>query len=343
MLKTVQAGRGLAALAVCAFHLSIGLGDARYLGYRVFDTYTWRGNLGVDFFFVLSGFIIMFAHNKDINQPGKWKQYITKRFVRVFPIYWLYTIGYSVLVLAGFSQVATVPDTVVQWISTFSLIRLENFATPLGPAWTLFHEIGFYIVFSVLIFSRKWGVALIAAWMATILYFFHFNTVAERSAFSTYFSAYNLDFLIGIAAYFLWKRAKLIEGYFVLAVGILLLVATLIVESQGLVFEGYRFLYGLAFGGILAGMVIWESTKTNIYLPLATLIGNASYTIYLTHEPVQGVLMKAFMKLNTHLGLSSAFLYCIILVLNVAVCCAVYKIVEVPVIEFCKRKFLKRA
>lgn len=54
-LYSLQQGRGLAAMAVVLFHLSIMMGLPRYFGRPLFSDYTWRGNLGVDFFFVLSG------------------------------------------------------------------------------------------------------------------------------------------------------------------------------------------------------------------------------------------------------------------------------------------------
>lgn len=95
-LKTLQQGRGLAAMAVAAFHLSLLLGDTRYLNDAVFLKFTQRGNLGVDFFFVLSGFIIVFAHYKDINHPARVSDYLLKRFTRLFPVYWLYTAFFAV-------------------------------------------------------------------------------------------------------------------------------------------------------------------------------------------------------------------------------------------------------
>ncbi len=342
MLKTLQIGRGLAALAVCAFHLSIGIGDTRYLGERVFDQYTWRGDLGVDFFFVLSGFIIMFAHNLDIDQPQKWKTYIAKRFIRVFPIYWLYTLIFTLLVLAGFGTAAKIPNTLIEWISTFSLIRLEKFTTPLQPAWTLFHEIGFYIVFSALIFSRKWGIAIFILWMSIIVYFFHYAAFDQKTPFSTYFSAYNLDFLIGIGAYYLWRRGKSIEGYIWLALGVICLITTLIYESKGFHHSTFPLLYGLAFGGILSGVTVLETKYDNINIPLATLIGNASYTIYLTHESVMGVVMKILIKLNKFLHLSPEILYFLILILTIIGGCILYKWIEVPIINFLRTRLLKR-
>ena len=59
---SIQLGRALVALAVAAFHLSITFSDPRYGGQAVLSEWTNRGNIGVDFFFVLSGFIILKAH-----------------------------------------------------------------------------------------------------------------------------------------------------------------------------------------------------------------------------------------------------------------------------------------
>ena len=70
MLRVLQAGRGLAAAGVAAFHLSMHMGVDRYGGVSVFTDFTRQGFRGVDFFFVLSGFIIFFAHFEDLGHPA---------------------------------------------------------------------------------------------------------------------------------------------------------------------------------------------------------------------------------------------------------------------------------
>lgn len=144
-LKSLQQGRGLAAMAVVAFHLSLLLGNSRYLNDPIFINFTHRGNLGVDFFFVLSGFIIVFAHHNDINRPERVSDYLLKRFTRLFPAYWLYTAIFCGLVALGFGSASIIPETLNNWISTLFLVRLDSFELPITPAWTLIHELALFM------------------------------------------------------------------------------------------------------------------------------------------------------------------------------------------------------
>ncbi len=47
------------------------------------------GHAGVDFFFVLSGFIILHVHAGDIGRPVRLGHYLQRRFTRVYPFYWV--------------------------------------------------------------------------------------------------------------------------------------------------------------------------------------------------------------------------------------------------------------
>jgi len=63
--------RGVAALTVVLYHATRGLSLPQYLGYIPFGNSLGFGHAGVDFFFVLSGFIIMHAHTADIGRPER--------------------------------------------------------------------------------------------------------------------------------------------------------------------------------------------------------------------------------------------------------------------------------
>ena len=76
--------RGLAVLPVVLLHVGVAvLPSSRLLGAVT------RGWYGVDLFFVLSGFIICHVHWNDIGRPEQVRSYFWKRFVRIYPTYWV--------------------------------------------------------------------------------------------------------------------------------------------------------------------------------------------------------------------------------------------------------------
>ena len=68
-LESIQVARGLAALAVVFYHASLLF--TQKAGLNIFSGIGKYGYMGVPFFFVLSGFIIGFAHYKDIGKKEK--------------------------------------------------------------------------------------------------------------------------------------------------------------------------------------------------------------------------------------------------------------------------------
>ncbi len=72
-IRPLQYGRGLAALFVCLFHYEGAMhhyADAAAWS-KYFDFIFRAGHSGVEFFFILSGFIIFHAHRRDFGQPGR--------------------------------------------------------------------------------------------------------------------------------------------------------------------------------------------------------------------------------------------------------------------------------
>src|SRR5579864_9480491 len=85
-LQSVRAFRGAAALLVLFFHAS-----SVSTFFLHSDFWSWLfffGYSGVDFFFVLSGFIIFLTHRADIGRSERLNAYLTKRFIRIYPVYW---------------------------------------------------------------------------------------------------------------------------------------------------------------------------------------------------------------------------------------------------------------
>jgi exopolysaccharide production protein ExoZ len=252
---------------------------------------TWRFNLGVDFFFVLSGFIITFAHEDDIGRPDRWRTYAAKRFMRVYPIYWIYTAALCALVLILPSTIVLPMDS-MSWISIATLVRGNDVGPPLTPAWTLFHEMAFYCIFSFLIINRTIGTAVLAAWSVVIFARFSY---AGGTPLLVWTSAYNLDFFVGIGAFMLFRRGARLCRIALIA-GITIILASYVAELNGYSLTVFPLLYALGFGGIITGLASIETKASNISIPILDLLGDASYSVYLLHMPLQGFFMKAFIR-----------------------------------------------
>lgn len=99
-IQSLQLFRGFAALAVVAHHTALSTGA--FVGALPEPLATWLGMgfLGVDFFFVLSGFIIMFAHMDDASTAASIKRYAFKRLTRIYPAYLPVGVGLIVLYVA---------------------------------------------------------------------------------------------------------------------------------------------------------------------------------------------------------------------------------------------------
>jgi exopolysaccharide production protein ExoZ len=341
MFLSLQTYRGLAAISVAAFHLSIAIGDERYLGYPVFDWFTWRMGLGVDFFFVLSGFIIVMAHEKDIGERSSLRNYCERRFARIYPIYWIYVGILCSLLALGFGSVAENPDTLAKWLSTIMLVRFENFIPPIAPAWTLFHEVAFYGVFSLLILRRKLGSAIFVGWQLVCLMLFQFPSPSERTPFATYFSAYNLEFAIGMLAYYIFSRRIMRVPLLWFGGSLALFSLTLLLDAKGHAVTIFPLLYALSFGGIILASVIVEADRPRLRVPILPFLGNASYSIYLTHEIAEGLMLRIAMKVNGIMPIDAYIIYIAALVGAVVAGCIAHIMIERPAIALTKRGFEK--
>ncbi len=332
-LRTLQVGRGLAALSVAAYHLTVLLSFPRYLGTGIFERWTARGYLGVDFFFVLSGFIIIYIHHGDVGRPAGFGPYAVKRLVRLYPIYWLYSTVLVILLALHVGEAAALPSGWRDWVSTYFLIRLTNANPPIGAAWTLFHEVFFYALFGLAILNRRLGLAVAAVLILATLWFFNYSDGDQRTPFNDYLSAWNLDFVLGIGAYFLIARIGALTARLLCLGGAVGFIALLWLDTSGVAFVAYPLLYALCFAALLSGCVHWEQSRaTAPSLWLLALLGDASYSLYLTHQIFESVFAKIVLKLAGGGAIDPHILYLVILGATAAAGCLVYLGIERPLL-----------
>lgn len=326
-LVTIQYLRGIAALMVVLHH-------ARNKQYWLFNplenyhAFAW----GVDIFFVISGFIMYFAARAE--QPF---EFAKKRIIRVVPLYWLATFC---LVGVGFIH---------QWTPTLesaqqlfkSLLFIPHFhpsnehiiAPYLVPGWTLNYEIFFYFIFFLgLIFKRQLLLPLLAI---TLLCFTGQYISSSNAVVLAYTNPIMLEFLCGV----LIANAYL-NGY--------------LKSSSSLMFlTGVFGLFSLSFfandAGILAGRIVFSTmivagalnlSKSIKFYPLWNLIGDASYSIYLTHTVISLQLVRAIWSRLDFTGWFQLLSYlCCSLIVSTVVGIIVYHYVEKPMIRWLRSRW----
>lgn len=150
-LQRIQILRFIAASAVVAFHAAEGFG-VRHPATHAFPLAKY-GYLGVDLFFVISGFII---HLVASSHEANWRLFLCRRVLRVVPLYWTCTIVmFALLTLLG----RGVPPSVSSLVSSLFFVAWTTRpgGTPLiYLGWSLEYEAFFYLLVAAgLAISKK--------------------------------------------------------------------------------------------------------------------------------------------------------------------------------------------
>lgn len=276
----IEAGRGIAALLVVLYHASRILHEPRFYGAMPFAGRVGNFNAGVDFFFVLSGFIIAWVHWRDIGQPGRIAGYARKRFLRIFPPYWGVLIPLTALYLLF--PAAGQPSQHDPLNIALSFVLLPNVVQPvLGVAWTLTHEMFFYVLFAAIIATGWRGFVILPLWALAIVV----GHLAGPLPFPLSFllSPFNLEFILGVAAAAALRQWTVPAPRLVMGVGIAMFILFLFMPH----IQADPLFGRLAFG-IPSVLFVLGSVEAERFRPfrlpaLFGALGAASYVIYLVH------------------------------------------------------------
>jgi exopolysaccharide production protein ExoZ len=335
-LSRVESGRGAAALAVLLFHSSA---STHYYYHR----YPLRGAFlfgysGIYFFFVLSGFLIALAHARDVGRPKAVGRYLLKRFIRIFPPYWVVFPP-----IAALYFITRAPAT----INSFTPLNLlsEFLLSPFGNqmhgimyvAWTLHLEVLFYLLFACLILNRTVGLALIGLWqllvLGTCLGLFSHPDFLSRAAISG-----NLGFLLGMLALLLFSSKFTIPARLVTTFGLLIFLTAgwLDVARQ----RPYIALYLFASFLLVLGLAKLDQISKTKAPKAATSLGVASYSIYLVHYPVISIVSKMIARLDRATRLPMEVYFVLVAMAALLVSLAFYRLVERPLLATLRERLL---
>jgi exopolysaccharide production protein ExoZ len=326
-LSGIEAARGIAAASVVLYHVARHIQKVHnaplYAGAFQF------GHAGVDLFFVISGFIILWVHYGDIGKPSSLRRYAARRFTRVMPTYWVALLLTILLHYAG-SHVLPSFETMF-WSGT---LLPSNHNLVVGVAWTLRFELLFYAIVGVLIWNRVCGLALLAGWL--ILVTFATVSGAEfRWLPNSIYSVFNLEFFMGMAVAYCLRHRSVPAPRTILTIGVLLFAAVAGAEDLRWLdgdADWARLAYGPAAALIVLGAA--EAGRRDLLLVPQWLqsLGSATYSIYLFQFVWIGLAWQAVLHLGLEQRLSDAALFLALAVPGVMGGMLMSRLVEQPLI-----------
>jgi peptidoglycan/LPS O-acetylase OafA/YrhL len=144
--------RGMAILGVVFYHefYSVGMGTKLSHWQHLLVLASWPGRMGVNLFFVLSGFLITGILLRSCDETNYYKRFYARRALRIFPIYFV-----LLLVLAGLGYPRSFLVLSLLYLS--NLVHLFGVVLAYGVLWSLAVEEHFYLIwpFMVRTLSRK--------------------------------------------------------------------------------------------------------------------------------------------------------------------------------------------
>ncbi|MEI4802972.1 acyltransferase [Bacillus sp. FJAT-51639] len=337
-LNLVQASRAIVPLLVLMFHMSFVADE--HFNYNFLNLTKLERVGGADYFFVLTGFMIFYVYFKDIGNKEKFRPFLIKRFIGIYPFYWIVTfivcvffffipIGY------GYSQ------SIKTILGSLSLFPWQE-EPIIYSAWSLRHNILFYLIFSCLILSKgKMFKYLIGLWIMLILFIYWKDIEVSNYLISFMFDKINLNFILGCCCAYISMNFPIKHGKLFVTLGILGYIFTWITVLYDLMKLDTNIMYAISAMFLILGLVSFDMNKKIRIPKIFNYLGNASFSIYLTHPPFLGLIAIIINKSGIHdlIGNLLSTLLCIVIAMIMG--CLAHSFIEKPLLVRMKSVFLK--
>jgi exopolysaccharide production protein ExoZ len=293
---TIQALRAVAALLVVFLHAFETWGERVDPGAPGVN---WdNGAAGVDIFFIISGFVMVISSRRLVDQADSWRIFLRHRIVRIVPLYWLLTTAkiVAVMVLGGVVLRTSLDFKSVAGSYLFLPVTdsAGHFRPVLPVGWTLTYEFLFYLFFAAALAIRVDVLCIVIPGLGLVAIAALIRT-ETWPAWTILFDTIVVEFVFGVAL------AKwTLQGFRLppAIAGILVLVGFVSILIAPMVSENTRVLtWGIPAFAIVAGAVSLEPFVATALQRWLLTLGDASYSIYLSHGfvlPALGLLFARF-------------------------------------------------
>jgi exopolysaccharide production protein ExoZ len=342
-LDSIQVLRGVAAVAVVIYHAVISLTlhlpsdivlpPAKLSSILPFVNI---GAAGVDVFFVLSGFLMVYIAGPYVSGKRSVGHFVAQRLVRIWPPYAAITLAVCIMLLRheGTGSFDLQPRRLLSFLLIPSFNSRGDVSPILGVGWTLYYEAMFYAVFAfVLSFSTSHlllglvsglGSIFLVGWLLPSNWALH-QVLTDPVMF---------EFLLGgvVALWFSRKKIPFPHPMLWIGVGLLMFAIFGGPTQRGLMSRLFE--QGIAAATIFCGVLLLQGRVR--WPRWFLLVGDASYSIYLIHLPLIYYVAQPWARRASRAGASGGFVYADVgatILLSICVGVACYRFLETPLLD----------
>lgn len=336
-LDNVQALRGVAAFSVMLAHLFQI--EKKYSATPLLPETLNFGMAGVDLFFLISGFIMIYISQNLEAGLTTARRFLFARITRIYPLYW--TVSFALLIIY-FIQ----PDMVFGSAQDPNLVKSfflwPDSAPPLlNLGWTLIHEMGFYLVFAALLClpPRLRSLGLLSwAGLVGIGIWQGWNLIGPVA--DLFFHPLTYEFLIGAGIGYLFLYRPEIPAGACLLLGIFLTILSMTLWN-GPTFQLFEndwarvLSLSVPLGLILIGALYFERQARTAPHWLIKL-GDWSYSLYLTHVLSLSLIGRIWAGFAPTGIISNLLMLTLMMLFAVLIAGLTYKLIERPLLKACR-------
>ncbi|HIF9541977.1 TPA: acyltransferase family protein [Photobacterium damselae] len=316
----IQILRAVAAILVVIYHSSSMLKVNNDVLINIFQL----GKVGVDVFFVISGYIILMSMDRKKYEPFC---FLLKRLLRIYPIYWFFLLIYILMMSVNDNLSLT-------WIlSSTLLIPIETFSPIISQAWTLQFEVYFYLIASIALLNKKVNNELLILFLLSLMYLI-FST-NQNVIFTVLGSSLIFEFVFGMFAYRIRNSINISLVLLMVFISFIIFLKFNYNEYDN---SSLRFFYSGFFS--FSVLLLFEYFNRffivdNVIVKLLCKIGDSSYSLYLSH----GLVIYVSVYIVNYIGIyeHSAFWLLPISIMSVFIGWIFYKYIEKPILSITNR------
>lgn len=333
----IQALRFIAALLVVVLHATF------YTNERLVPMTVWyEGGVGVDIFFVISGFVMAASTTKLVGTRDGWKQFAVRRLIRIMPLYWIATTAKLLTLIVVPASVLHAELDPARTVLSYLLLPSSNVDGDVQPllavGWTLMFEMAFYALFTVALFIRVSPMAFCAAGLGLLAAGSVFRG-DDWPAAAVYFNPIVLYFVVGMAVG-RWTIDRSTRSLAAWLAGVMILwTAVAFTDGSGLERAVSGLIQHLVVSLAVLLIVLAEPLLAGGLPRVLLYLGGASYSLYLFHPLVAPIVPVGLGVI----GVKNAVLsVCLSVLVSVVAACLVFRFIEQPTTRWLQKRLLRK-